>query len=191
MKPGNKYIHRLRHIHVDPLQVIERKSPQSSEKNNWRYRHAHTCTHNTTILACLSQTCLPQRQCQGARSNFYNRVITLWYTDRLMTCELGFVYFLSDLVVWSANPGVQNNPHLFPKQLSVSLPCLKIWPSDKRQTGKRKNAFIYACLHEYVMHVVMVSEMIQTPRDTKSCLQNKRKSVFSRCGGSSTIYLKR
>lgn len=63
-----------------------------------------------------------------------------------MTCELGFVYFLSDLVVWSVNPGAQNNPNLFPKCLSVLLPRLEIGQSDKRQAGKRK----HMCAQEYV-----------------------------------------
>lgn len=42
---------------------------------------------------------------------------SLWYSDRLVTCELGFVYFLSDLAVWAANPQALNNPNVFLKHL--------------------------------------------------------------------------
>lgn len=39
-----------------------------------------------------------------------------------LTCELGFVYFLSDLAVWTANPQALNNPNLFLKGLCTPPP---------------------------------------------------------------------
>ena len=52
-----------------------------------------------------------------------------------MTCELGFVYFLSDLVVWPATPpGHPITQIYFPKNVSASNPG----PASKKKTKERK-----------------------------------------------------
>lgn len=59
-----------------------------------------------------------------------------------MACKLGFVYLLSDLAVWTANPKALNNPNLFPKRLCISLLPNNILQSDRKQIGERKHSFM-------------------------------------------------
>ena len=52
-----------------------------------------------------------------------------------MTCELGFVYFLSDLVVWPATPpGHPITQIYFPKNVSASNPG----PASKKKNERKK-----------------------------------------------------
>lgn len=133
---------------------------------------------NTSMHTQYNNTHTPNLFTKGRSiNNFSNHVIMLWYSDRLMTCELGYVYFLSDILVWTANPGASYNPNLFLKSLRILPPRLNIGQSDRRPTGKRKHmcvcmrvtqASVRVCVHAwaYYVHSASFSYSLWSGTDT-------------------------